>query len=205
MKQNKTLYVVLRAIVRPFLKILYRYKIYNANNIPKEGGYILACNHISCTDPILLGLGQKRTVSFMAKAELFKNKFLGWLISLIGAFPVDRGSGDGEAINTGEELLNKGEVMGIFIEGTRSKTGDFLRPRSGCALIAQQTGLPVIPASITATKKGKTFSKRVVRFGEPITTEELGLTSGDRRELRVATKKIMDEIRKLREMDFNDY
>ncbi|MEE0914023.1 MAG: lysophospholipid acyltransferase family protein [Ruminococcus sp.] len=207
MGQSKALYAVGRAVCAPIFKIFYRYKIVNKNNLPEEGGFIVASNHLSFSDPVLLGLGQKRRLFFMAKIELFKNKFFGALIRALGAFPVERGAGDNKAIKTGEDLINDGEVMTIFIEGGRTKTGDLMRPRSGCALVAQQMQVPVIPACITVTGNPKhTFAKRVIHFGDPLTPEQLGLTpDGGRRELKDASNKIMDEIKKMREQDLREY
>lgn len=207
MGQSKALYAVGRAVCAPIFKIFYRYKIVNKNNLPEEGGFIVASNHLSFSDPVLLGLGQKRRLFFMAKIELFKNKFFGALIRALGAFPVERGAGDNKAIKTGEDLINDGEVMTIFIEGGRTKTGDLMRPRSGCALVAQQMQVPVIPACITVTGNSKhTFAKRVIHFGDPLTPEQLGLTpDGGRRELKDASNKIMDEIKKMREQDLREY
>ena len=124
----------------------------------------------------------------------------------MGAFPVERGAGDGKAINTGEELLSQGNLLTIFIEGGRSKTGELMRPRSGAALVALQTKTPVVPACITVVGNPKhTFAKRVIHFGEPMTPEELGLTTGDRRELKYASEKIMSKIREFREQDLSEY
>ena len=126
----------------------------------------------------------------MAKQELFKNKFFAGLIRALGAFPVERGAGDGKAIKTGEDLIKEGNVMTIFIEGGRTKTGEFMRPRSGCALVAQQMQVPVIPACITITGNPKyRFAKRVIHFGDPLTPQQLGLTpDGDRRQLKKCHK-----------------
>lgn len=203
MGQSKVLYRVGQAVCRPIMKVFYRYKFINNNSIPHEGAYIIASNHMSFSDPVLLGLGQRRRLFFMAKQELFKNKFFAGLIRALGAFPVERGAGDGKAIKTGEDLIKEGNVMTIFIEGGRTKTGEFMRPRSGCALVAQQMQVPVIPACITITGNPKhRFAKRVVHFGEPLTPEQLGLTpDGDRRQLKNATNMIMDEIKKMREQD----
>ena len=203
MGQSKVLYRVGQAVCRPIMKVFYRYKFINNNSIPHEGAYIIASNHMSFSDPVLLGLGQRRRLFFMAKQELFKNKFFGGLIRALGAFPVERGAGDGKAIKTGEDLIKEGNVMTIFIEGGRTKTGEFMRPRSGCALVAQQMQVPVIPACITITGNPKhRFAKRVIHFGEPLTPEQLGLTPhGDRRQLKNATNMIMDEIKKMREQD----
>lgn len=203
MGQSKVLYRVGQAVCRPIMKVFYRYKFINNNSIPHEGAYIIASNHMSFSDPVLLGLGQRRRIFFMAKQELFKNKFFAGLIRALGAFPVERGAGDGKAIKTGEDLIKEGNVMTIFIEGGRTKTGEFMRPRSGCALVAQQMQVPVIPACITITGNPKhRFAKRVIHFGDPLTPQQLGLTpDGDRRQLKNATNMIMDEIKKMREQD----
>lgn len=207
MANSKVLYTFGKCVCKPLFKLLYRYKAVNKNSIPENGAFIVASNHLSNSDPVLLGICQKRRLFYMAKLELFKNKFFGALIRGLGAFPVERGAGDGKAIKTGEDLLNEGEIMTIFIEGGRTKTGDFMRPRSGCALVAQQMQVPVIPACITIIGNPKhLFAKRVVHFGDPILPSELGLTSdGDRHQLKDASNKIMSEIKKLRELDLIEY
>lgn len=207
MSQSRIFYRFGKVVCTPIFKLLYRYKPINSDAVPKDGGFILACNHTSNSDPVLLGLSQKRRLYFMAKVELFKNKFFGALIRTLGAFPVERGAGDGKAIKTGIDLINEGEIMTIFIEGTISKTGNLMRPRSGCALVAQQTQVPVVPACITVVGNPKhLFAKRVIHFGEPLTPQQLGLTAeGGRRELRDASNMIMDEIKKMREQDLNEY
>ena len=207
MAQSKALYTFGKGLLMPWYKLLYRYKKIGSDNIPKEGGFILACNHLSFSDPVLLGLCSKRRLFFMAKIELFENKFFSAVIRALGAFPVDRGAGDGKAIKTGMDIIEEGNPMTIFLEGGRSKTGELMRPRSGCALVAQQTQVPVVPACITIVGNPKhTFSKRVIHFGKPLTSEELGLTTvGDRRELKKGTTRIMDEIKKMREEDLAKY
>ena len=202
MAQNKVLYSIGKFILRPAYKILYRYKIKNKGAIPAEGGVILASNHMSFADPVLLGLSEKRRLYFMAKQELFKNKFAASVIRALGAFPVERGAGDGKALKTGGDILKEGNVMTIFIEGTRTKTGDLLRPRSGCALVAQQMQLPVVPCCITKRNFNRKFSKTIIHFGEVLTPEKMGLTpDSGRRELKGATNMIMGEIKRMREED----
>lgn len=206
MAQSKILYTIGKSLCKPVYKLIYRYKVINRNNIPDDGnGYIIAANHASFADPVLLALGQKRRMNFMAKDELFSNKFFGWLIRHLGAFPVKRGAGDGKAIKNGEDIINEGNLMAIFIEGGRSKTGELMRPRSGFAVIAQQTQVPVVPCCITKVQKRKFFAKRIVHYGEPIPFEQLGLDSIDRRALRNAATIVMGKIKEMREQDLNDY
>ena len=196
------LYAIGRALLIPLMKLLFFYKVNGKNNIPKTGGYIVCSNHLSNFDPIFLGITQKRQIFYMAKVELFKNKFFGWLIRKLGAFPVERGKGDGKAIGNAETLIENGNVLGIFIEGTRSKTGEFLRPKAGAAMIAEKVNVPVIPVCITPkNKKIKIFQKVTISWGEPISCEQLGLGSGSGEAVRAATKKIMGEIAALRERD----
>ncbi len=207
MAQSKVLYTIGRAVCAPIFKCIYRYKVINREAVPDDNkGYVIASNHLSLTDPVILGLSQKRRINFMAKDELFDNRLFAWLIRNLGAFPVKRGTGDVKAIKNGEDIIREGNLMTIFIEGGRSKTGELMRPRSGFAIIAQQTGVPVIPVCITKTKNTK-FARRIVHYSEPITVEELGLVGEnmDRRVLRNAGTVVMDKIKEMREQDLNAY
>lgn len=198
--KNYVFYNVMRAIFKPVFYLKDRIKIEGRENVPEEGAYILASNHIEATDPIHIGLCIKRQIMFMAKAELFENPFAAWFFRHLGAFPVDRGKGDRTAIEHFEEEIKKGYLMGIFIEGTRSKTGDFLPPKNGVSLLAYDTKTPVIPICVTKTKRGK-----VVHFDKPITVEALGLENGKAKEFRTASRMIMEKIKALREEDLAKY
>ena len=191
------MFTAIKYIVAPVFKLIYRTKYINPHNVPKEGAYIFAGNHISSVDPIIMAIGQKhRNIHFMAKAELFQNPFKRWFFLSIGAFPVDRGNSDKGAVRHFEQIRADGHLMGIFIEGTRSKTGEFLKPKSGAALIAYDTKTPVIPVCQT-----KINGRRVCHFGEPMTLEELGFVNGGAREYREASRRIMDKIKSFREQD----
>ncbi|MBE6824017.1 MAG: 1-acyl-sn-glycerol-3-phosphate acyltransferase [Ruminococcaceae bacterium] len=199
MSNKPRLYSFFRWILSPIFKLVFRVEFINPHNLPKEGPYIIASNHISGIDPIIIAIGQKyRQIHFMAKAELFKNKFLEWLFLSIGCFPVDRGKKDIGAVRHFEKVVEDGEVMGIFIEGTRSKTGEFLKPKNGASLIAFDTKSPVVPVCLTKTKKGI-----ICHFGEPLSLEELGFEKGGAREYREASRIIMDKIKLFREQDLS--
>lgn len=204
MKEKKPfIFKLARMVCTPIFKLLYRYEITNRNNIPPQGAYVLACNHQSYTDPVLLNIGQKRMINFMAKEELFRNKFFAALIRSLGAFPVHRGgTGDQTAINNAQKLLSDGRVLGIFPEGKRSTTGELLKLRAGAVMLAFQCGVPIVPACITA-KGGriKMFNKVKITYGDPISSEELGITTGSGKELREATKMLAEKISAIREKD----
>lgn len=164
-------------------------KLYGRENEPKEGGYILASNHCSSFDPMIIPKGIKRNyIHFMAKAELFDIKILGTLIRWLCAFPVSRGTGDTSAIDTAIKVISDKEILGLFPEGTRSQDGNLQRFKSGLALIAHKTGASVLPVTITYTNGKKFRSKVVVNYGKLIPYEELGFTTGEPRELKEATR-----------------
>lgn len=197
MKFKPKMYSFLRFIISPFFKLIFRVKYINENNIPKEGPYILVSNHISGIDPIIIAVGQKhRYIHYMAKAELFKNWFLRWFFHSIGCFPVDRGKSDTSSVRHFEQVVSDGHVMGIFIEGTRSKTGEFLKPKNGAALIAYDTKTPIIPVCVTKTDKNF-----ICHFGDVVTLEELGFEKGGAREFREASRRMMEAIKEFREQD----
>ncbi len=196
------IYFIGRILLMPIYKLLFFFRVNGKENLPKEGAYIICSNHLSNHDPVFLGLALRRQLYFMAKAELFKNRFLASLIRTLGAFPVERGAGDGKAINEAEQIVKDGKLLGIFIEGTRSKTGEFLRPKSGAAIIAQQMQVPVIPVCITPkNQKIKVFRKVTISIGKPMTPQQLGLENGSGTEYRNASRMIMAEIQKMREND----
>ena len=196
-KKRNHFYFFWRGLIKPFFCLFCGLKFKGRENVPDTGAYILASNHREATDPIYLGIALKRQVYFMAKSELFEKKFVAWFLGKLGAFPVERGTSAAKgAIRHFEDIVSEGELMGIFIEGTRSKTDEFLKPKNGVSLIAFDTKTPVIPVCIT--KIGK---RRVVHFGEPLSIEDMGFEKGGAKEFRNASRIIMDNIKALREQD----
>ena len=144
---------------------------------------------------------QGRQVLYMAKEELFRGKFLGGLLRLLGAFPVIRGSGGTDALENAYKLLDENGMVGIFIEGTRSKDGLLQRPKTGAALLAYRTKAPVVPVCITTGDGGlpKKFKRHIINIGKPIPAEALNIKDDSSLELRRASRTIMKEIVALRE------
>lgn len=202
MNKGPFIYKFARALCIPIVKILFPCKFIGLENVQNiNGNYIICSNHLSNIDVIFLVASQKSQICFMAKAELFKNKILKYLFNSLGAFSVDRGKDNGNAIRQAKKILNDGKILGIFIEGTRSKTGEFLRPRSGASVLACSCSVPVLPVCITGVKNGgiKIFKKSTVSFGNPIQIEELEVKNGDPSEYRKASRIIMSRIKSLRD------
>lgn len=195
MKRNH-FYFFWRNFLKPWFFLIYRMKYIGVENVPAQGAYILASNHRRAVDPIIMGMGLKRQVLFMAKEELFKNKFLNWFIRKLGAFPVSRGKADTGAVKHFEQQVKNGNLIGVFIEGTRAKDDNFLPPKNGVSLIAWDTKTPVIPICHT-----KINGRIVMHYGKPLSLEDMGFDKGGAREFRNASRVIMDHIKALREED----
>ena len=188
-------YNLLRYIVIFLLKCWYDLKFEGVENVPKDGSNIFASNHRSMLDPVLVELQCRVPNSFMAKEELFeKNRFFVGLIKFWGAFPVARGKGDTDAIKLSVEKLESGRNLLIFPEGTRSLDGKVGRGKTGVALIAAVAQCPVIPVGINFEGKLKFRRKIVVRFGKPISPEQLKVTTPGPKELKLLKSTIMDAI-----------
>ncbi len=194
-------YEFFRKFVWLGMHIKHRITVLNGDKRPYKngikGGYIIACNHQSYSDPPLIAAVNRAHFSFMAKSELFeKNKLFAWLISRCGAFPVVRGAGDNSAIERAVSDLAKGRAFVIFPEGTRSKDGNIGRAKSGIAIIAGMANAPVLPVCIKYGKKGFR-TKAWINFGELIPAEKVAISLDDRTELRRVSNLIMDNIKAL--------
>ncbi|HAN43996.1 MAG TPA: 1-acyl-sn-glycerol-3-phosphate acyltransferase [Ruminococcaceae bacterium] len=187
-------YSLARIITRCLIYILYDIKFEGLENIPDNGGYILASNHRTNFDPIFLAVKLKPQLFFMAKAELFKNKFVGFIIKNLGAFPVERGKGDTGAIEWAVNLLKDGKVLAMFPEGTRSLDGVPLKPKSGVAVVANQTKADILPCAVCFGKRLGFRGKVTIKYGKLIKNQELQFKDGNPGEIKNASKIIMNKI-----------
>lgn len=193
-----SLYRFARFIVALILFPLYRITIIGKENIPKEGPVIICSNHISNFDPPVVGITSSRDIYFMAKGELFEKPFLGKLLLGIRAFPVKRGLADRNALRKGLEILKKGNALGLFPEGTRSKTGELGKPLAGVGFFALRSEAAIIPCAIIGPYR--VFKKTKVIYGKPMDMEKFRAAKPTPQEMADA---IMLEIKSLQEKHQN--
>ena len=188
-------YYVVGVLSLPVVRHVFRLRATGLEHLPAQGGFVLAANHTSNFDPWPLGLPlfPHRWLRFMAKSELY------WwplraLLDAVGAFPVERGRGDVEAIAKAVALVRSGEVVVMFPEGTRQRKGLRkrweARPHTGAARIAQRAGAPLVPAAIMGTDRLARLGPLRVAYGPPVEV------TGDSHE---TTDRLMAEIRRLSE------
>lgn len=194
-----TFYEFARHVCKAFIYVAFHYKIEGLENLPKDEGFILCSNHRSYLDPIFLGLRVRRQITFMAKEELFQVKVLGPIIRKLGAFPIARGKGDTGAVDFAIETVKNGNVLMLFPEGTRSKTGELLKLKSGVVVIAGQSQGTIVPSVIMFEGKLR-FRRRVtVRYGKPVSYRELGLNNLDKQSLKAAREYLTERMSELLE------
>lgn len=191
-------YWSMTSALRFVLWVVGRWKVSGREHVPAEGALIVVSNHLNNTDPPILAAGVlRRRIRFMAKIELYKYPF-GVIPRLYGAFPVRRLESDMGALLNAERILKAGGVLGMFPEGTRSRTHTLGRPHPGTALIALRTGAPILPCAITGTEnlhKPLTYVRKpriTIRIGEPFAVEKVRRpTEAD---VSALTRRIFDEI-----------
>ena len=188
-------YTVIKALAAAVFGIFMPHRVIGRENIPQEGGFILALNHRSNFDVIMGGLSCPRQLHYMAKKELFSNKLLGWFLKKLNAFPLDRSGNDLKAIKTALALLKSGEVLGIFPEGTRVKNGEDVGAKAGVSMLALRAKVPVVPGVIVGDYK--IFRHVYVVFGKPITLEEYYGSKLSNEQLLEISGSILDEIKKM--------
>lgn len=174
-------YRAVRLLAVPFMRLWWGLRIEGAEHVPRKGPAIITPNHKSFFDSFFLAAATKRPLRFMGKSELFTGR-KGELLVRLGAFPVLRGQSDAEALETARIILEQGELLSLFPEGTRVRDPDALgAPKRGAVRLALETGAPLVPAAITGTEKlfaGPVPRPRTVRvaFGEPVEVKEVPAT-----------------------------
>jgi 1-acyl-sn-glycerol-3-phosphate acyltransferase len=189
------------ALSWPLLHVLFRLRARGLEHLPRDGGFVLACNHVSSFDPWPLGLPlwPRRFLRFMAKSELYWFP-LRFVLDAAGAFPVRRGQADVEAIETAVRLVREGHVVAMFPEGTRRQKGLVkrfeARPRTGAARIALEAGAPLVPAAVAGTDRLLRLGPLRVAYGAPVDIDDL--RGGDvRAGSQEATERLMARILEL--------
>ena len=182
--------------------LIYRVRGIGVKNVPREGPLVLAPNHFSQMDHFFVGVYLRRKIRFMAKSQLFGPPVLTYIYKHGGVFPVRRGQHDEETFKTAYQLLDQGEMLLVYAEGGRSRSGEMGEPKPGIGRIALESGAPVVPVAIHGSARVRgwkrlRFPRVTVQFGEPMT---FGVepSSSRERQLEVATK-IFGEVREMYE------
>jgi 1-acyl-sn-glycerol-3-phosphate acyltransferase len=205
-------------VAGPLLKTVFRPWVTGLDNIPKTGGVILASNHLSFIDSIFLPLLIDRRIYFLAKSDYFTGKGLkNWAVKHFllgtGMLPIDRSGGKASeaSLNTGLDVIAKGNVLGIYPEGTRSPDGKMYRGRTGVARMILEGHVPVVPVAMVDTEKVMPIGSKMpkvrrigVIFGEPLDFSRFEGLEGDRFILRAITDEIMYELSRISGQEYVD-
>ena len=201
-------YRTAKRIVRGLLRLLYRIEVEGADRVPPEGPVVIAANHHSFIDPLVIGVVLPRPIAFIARGDLFRIPGLGWLLRKLYAIPVERGSGDLAAVKAAIRALRGGMAFGIFPEGRRSRSGHLEPFKTGAAAIALRTGARVLPVAIVGTRevwppgsRPRLGGRIRVVIGDPI---DLGGAAGrlDKAHLEEATRRIEAAVARLLPEDY---
>jgi 1-acyl-sn-glycerol-3-phosphate acyltransferase len=198
-QRSYSAYRVAGLVVKPLMRFWFRMRVEGAENVPSDGPVILAANHRSNIDPVLVASAIRRPVSFMAKSELFVGP-LGWLLRLIDQFPVRRGSMDREALRQSSEVVSARGILGLFPEGSRG-TGNFTAIHPGLAYIVLREPCPVVPVAIFGTERlwrpfGWLPMATPVRIvvGQPITSPDPGVGKAARTAASNTLRELLREF-----------
>ncbi len=211
-------FIIKNFILGPILQILFRPWVKGSKNVPNAGGAILASNHLSFSDSIFLPLKVRRPVTFLAKSDYFTGKgvkgaLIRWFFKATGQLPIDRSGGKAseDSLNTGLGVLERGLLLGIYPEGTRSPYAKLYRGRTGISRMVLEAKVPVVPVAMIDTEKvqpiGSKYPKirRVgVVIGEPMDFTRFAGMEGERAVLRAVTDLIVYNIMQLSNQEYED-
>lgn len=195
-------YTLARIVITIPTILIYRVRAIGVKNVPAEGPLILAPNHFSQMDHFFIGVYLKRKIRFMAKSQIFGPPVLTYIYKHGGVFPVRRGHHDEEAIETARILVEQGEMLLVYAEGGRSRSGKLGEPKPGIGRIALETGAPIVPVAIHGSERVRgwkrfLFPKVTVQYGQSLSFPVEEAPSRDR-QLEVATE-VFAEVRKMYE------
>ncbi|WUO53209.1 1-acyl-sn-glycerol-3-phosphate acyltransferase [Streptomyces sp. NBC_00280] len=211
-------FTLIKALLGPIMRLMFRTRVEGVEHIPGEGPVILAGNHLTFIDSMILPLVCDRQAMFIGKDEYvtgkgLKGRLMAWFFTGVGMIPVDRDGAHGgvAALMTGRRVLEEGRVFGIYPEGTRSPDGRLYRGRTGIARLTLMTGAPVVPFAMIGTDKlqpggaGMPRPGRVtVRFGEAMEFSRYEGMDRDRYVLRAVTDSVMTEVMRLSGQEYVD-
>lgn len=201
------LYKVIKPLANLVVKTKYKVNYIGTENVPVDRGIILAPNHITALDPVIVGSGcPKCEMHFIAKKELFENRAVGFFLTQLNSFPVDRSKFDFDAINYAVEIVKKGGALGIFPEGTRSQDFTPQKAKGGIGYIVKQCKCDVVPVSIYTCDEARSGTRLTVRYGTPIKYEEFQLdeASTKMKDVRKVSTLVMERINELWGMGHGD-
>jgi len=200
-------YWILKVILTPVLRFLFRVRVEGSENVPVDGPAILASNHVSFSDSIFLPMVLKRRITFVAKAEYFEDRRTAWFFRAVGQIPIKRegGSASQRALQSAREVLDGGGMFGIYPEGTRSPDGRLYKGHTGVARLALQCQAPVLAVAMIGTReaqpigqvKPRFFMPITIRISEPMRFEQFRDRADDPLVLRQITDEVMWRLREL--------
>jgi 1-acyl-sn-glycerol-3-phosphate acyltransferase len=201
-------------VLTPPFRFFWRITTEGSQNVPSEGGAIIAPNHISVLDSFFVPLAVGRRMTYVGKAEYMDDWKTKWVFPAIGMIPIDRAGGDASqrALDAAAGVLEAGELFGIYPEGTRARNGKLHKGHTGLARLSLRTGAPIVPVGIIGTdqvqppdaKFPAPFRRVHIRFGRPITVDKYADRESDRMVLRQITDEVMFEIRNLSGQEYVD-
>jgi 1-acyl-sn-glycerol-3-phosphate acyltransferase len=190
-------YEAVRVVLTPYLVLFYRARCIDSHHIPPDGPVIIAPNHFSFLDHFFVAVYMRRKVHFMAKSQLFQRP-MQFIYTHGGVFPVRRGHHDDEAFETAHAVLARGDIVVMYAEAGRSRSGELGKPRHGLGRLALESGAPVVPTAIAGTERARNwkrlqFPKVTVQFGEPLRFEQVA--SPAKEEAQAASEVVFERVR----------
>ena len=190
-------YEAVRLVLTPYLLLFHRARCIDSHNIPADGPVIIAPNHFSFLDHFFVAVYLRRKVHFMAKSQLFQRP-LQFIFTHGGVFPVRRGHQDEEAFKTAHAVLARGDIVVMYAEAGRSRSGELGKPRHGIGRLALESGAPVVPTAIAGTEQARNwkrlqFPKVTVQFGEPVRFEQVAEPAKE--QAQAASELVFDRVK----------